>query len=259
MKIAVLGAGAFGTALGKVLTENGHEVDYYDPKLSNKTLAEVLAPAEIMVLAIPSEFLGEFLPLLPKDRPLIVATKGILGGEALADFDDWMVLSGPGFADDIKAKKPTKLTATDARIVELFETDYLRFDSTDDKRGVLLCGALKNVYAILAGNLDLKPGTLEHERFLDEAAAEMAKILAANGAKPETVKLVCGIGDLRLTCYYPSRNYEFGQTLRVNPEAVPEKTVEGFSALKKIKQGAILLPKSTPLLEELTKRSQAWL
>ena len=31
MKIAVLGAGAFGTALGGILADNGYDVDFYDP------------------------------------------------------------------------------------------------------------------------------------------------------------------------------------------------------------------------------------
>ena len=258
MKIAVLGAGAFGTALGGILIDKGYEVDYYDPKLEGKELGEVLNGAKTMVLAVPSQFLPGFLPLLVKDKPLIVATKGILTDKIFAEFEDWMVLSGPGFADDIKAKKLTQLTATSPRVIELFETDYLHFDSTNDKTGVLMCGALKNVYAIMAGILDLKPGTLEHEEFLSNVAKEMAEILKANSADPKTVQLACGVGDLRLTCYFPSRNYEFGQKLRENPNSIPEKTVEGLSALRKIVQGEILIPQNVPILEEIIKRSQEW-
>lgn len=258
MKIAVLGAGAFGTALGGILIDKGYEVDYYDPKLERKELGEVLNGAKTMVLAVPSQFLPGFLPLLVKDKPLIVATKGILTDKIFAEFEDWMVLSGPGFADDIKAKKLTQLTATSPRVIEFFETDYLHFDSTNDKTGVLMCGALKNVYAIMAGILDLKPGTLEHEEFLSNVAKEMAEILKANSADPKTVQLACGVGDLRLTCYFPSRNYEFGQKLRENPNSIPEKTVEGLSALRKIVQGEILIPQNVPILEEIIKRSQEW-
>ena len=258
MKIAVLGAGAFGTALGKVLTDNGHTVDYYDPKIEGKTLNEVIVEAETIVLAVPSKFLPEFLVFLPKDKPLIIATKGILTDEMFKEFENWAVLSGPGFADDIKAGKQTILTATSYDVIELFKTGYLDFDFTTDKKGVLMCGALKNIYAILAGILGLKPNTQEHEEFLATATKEMANVLAANGAEPETVKLACGKGDLRITCDYPSRNYEFGQKLRDDTNLVPEKTVEGVSALRKIRQDEILVPEDALMLKDIIKRSEAW-
>ena len=258
MKIAVLGAGAFGTALGGILADKGYDIDYYDSRLEREKLSDVLADAKYIVLCVPSKAAPYLLPYLPKDKPLIVATKGILSDKVFADFKDFMVLSGPGFADDIKAAKNTKLTATDDRIIELFETNYLTFDKTNDKRGVLMCGALKNVYAILAGLEELEPNTEEHVRFLTEVSEEMKALLSANSAQPETVDLVCGKGDLKITCAYPSRNYEFGRILRKNPDAEPEKTVEGISTLKCIKRGEIIVPAEVIKLKELIARSDKW-
>ena len=256
MKIAILGAGAYGTALGEVLVANGYAVQYYDALTRQETLAEVLAEAEMMVLCVPSEAAPHLLPHLPKDLPMVVATKGILSDRSFAEFKDVMVLSGPGYADDIKAHKETHLTATDRRIMKMFGTEYLEFDEARDVRGVLMCGALKNVYAILAGLKDLQPGTEEHQQFLDAAAGEMQEILAVNGADPATVDCNCGRGDLKITCYYPSRNYEFGQKLRKNPYYQPEKTVEGWSALRRIRQGEIKLPRNLALLKELMDATQ---
>lgn len=258
MKIAVLGAGAFGTALGGILANKGYDIDYYDSRLESEKLGDVLADAKYVVLCVPSKTVPHLLPYLPKNKPLIVATKGILSDKTFAEFNDYMILSGPGFADDIKAGKQTKLTATDARIVDLFSTDYLTFDDTDDKRGVLMCGALKNVYAIIAGLRKLEPGTEEHKKYLKDVAREMKILLAANGAKSDTVDLVCGKGDLKITCAYPSRNYEFGRILRENPEAKPEKTVEGVSALKRIKRGEIVVPEEVAILQELMEISDKW-
>lgn len=258
MKIAVLGAGAFGTALGGILANKGYDIDYYDTRVEKERLSDVVADAKYIVLCVPSKAAPHVLPYVPKDKPLIVATKGILSDEVFTDFEDYMVLSGPGFADDIKAAKKTKLTATDERIVELFGTDYLTFDTTSDTRGVLMCGALKNVYAIMAGLKGLESGTEEHEKYLTEVAEEMQALLSANEASPETVNLVCGKGDLRITCAYPSRNYEFGRILRENPEAQPEKTVEGVSALKRIKRGEIRVPETATILRELMKVSNKW-
>ncbi len=258
MKIAILGAGAFGTALGGILADKGYDIDYYDSKIEKENLAGVLEGAKYIVLAVPSMAAPHLLPYLPKNTPLVVATKGFLDAHNFKDFSDYMVLSGPGFAADIKDGKPTHLTATDQRVVELFETDFLTFDKTSDKNGVLMCGALKNIYAIYAGYLNLRPGSLEHEKYLTEVAAEMQVLLLANDGLPDTVKLACGIGDLRLTCDFPSRNYEFGQILRENPKAKPEKTVEGLTALSKVKRGEIKVPDTALKMRELMLLSNDW-
>lgn len=258
MKIAILGAGAFGTALGGILAGKGHDIDYYDSKLERERLSQALSGARYIVLAVPSSSAPYLLPFLPKSTPLIVATKGFLDDHNFRDFKDYMVLSGPGFAADIKVHKETHLTATDQRIIELFQTDYLSFDYTLDRLGVLMCGALKNIYALYAGYLNLKPGSEEHERYLTEVAEEMRALLCINAGDPETVELACGKGDLRLTCDYPSRNYEFGQILRQNPTAEPEKTVEGLTALLKVKRGEIEVPDSATKLKNLILTSDAW-
>lgn len=258
MKIAILGAGAFGTALGGILAEKGYDIDYYDSKVEKERLSDVLSGTKMMLLAIPSKSIPYLLPYLPKNKPLIVATKGILSGRTFADFEDYMVLSGPGFADDIKAHKNTILTATDVRVIEMFSCGYMSFDYTDDENGVLMCGALKNVYAILAGKLDLKRGSEEWENFVWNAAGEMKLILEANNARSETVDLSCGIGDLRLTCDYPSRNYEFGQKIRLNPDYQPEKTVEGVTALKKIKNNELVVPEAAKIIRGLMAESKKW-
>lgn len=258
MKIAILGAGAFGTALGGILGSKGYDIDYYDSKVERERLSTVLEKAKYIILVVPSMAAPYLLPYLPKNLPLIVATKGFLDAHNFEDFSDFMVLSGPGFADDIKAGKKTLLTATDARILELFSTNFLSFDFTNDRIGVLMCGALKNVYAIYAGLLNLEPGNDAHERYLKEVAEEMKTLLSANGADPNTVNLACGVGDLRLTCAFPSRNYEFGQILRSNKKAEPQKTVEGLTTLFKIRRGEIKVPENAIYLKKLICLSEDW-
>ena len=243
MVIAMIGAGVFGTALGNILNKNGHEVKYYDPKIPNcPPLATVVTGADFVVLAAPSSAIPYLLPHLPRKVPLIVTTKGILDFTLFDNFSDVMALSGPGFAKDIEAHVSTILTATDQRIADLFSAEYLSFDFTTDFRGVLLCGALKNVYAIIAGQADFEAGSEKWEEFIAEALVEMRAILAVNGADPATVDLACGVGDLRLTCNYPSRNYEFGRILRDNPAVQPAKTVEGMMTLKEIRAGKLIVP-----------------
>lgn len=251
MKIAILGAGAFGTALGGILAQNGYDIDYYDSTLEKESLALNLETAKYAILCVPSKVAPYLIPHIRKDRPLIIATKGLLTDSYFQDFADWMVLSGPGFAKDIKEKKQTKFTVTDERVKELFATPYIDFDYTKDRRGVLMCGALKNVYALLAGFCRLESGSNESVKYLGDAAKEMKILLGLNGAKPETVDLACGKGDLKLTCTPESRNYSYGYKLSHDANYQPECTVEGLSAIKRIKRGEIKVTKDLPLLDRV--------
>lgn len=258
MKVAILGAGAYGTALGDVLARKGHVVDYYDVRIARGRLSTVLLGARTMVLCVPSGVASYLLPHLPKDMPLIVATKGFLSDELFQNFEDWMVLSGAGFADDIKKMHKTKLTATDARVAKLFRADYLDFDMTGDKKGVLMCGALKNVYAILAGILGLKRGTKKWEDFVGQCVDETRVMLKLNGAELETVNLACGEADLRLTCGRPSRNYMFGERVREGLETEVKVTVEGVATLNRIRRGAIKIPPMAEYLKRIVMESEKW-
>ncbi len=252
MKIAIIGAGAYGTALGEILSANKYEVAYYDPfLLPDVSIENVLDEATEVLLVAPSAALLELLPKLPKDKPLIVATKGILDDGVFAGFENVAVISGPGFADDIKAGKETFLTVTDERLMRMFGANFIKFDYTTDMRGVLMCGALKNVYAVLAGYLGLLPGGEGYEDFISEVTDEMGKLLAANGAKAETVDLYCGVGDLRLTCDTPSRNYQYGVKLSEDVLYQPEVTVEGVSALRLIREGTINVPEGLVRLRQV--------
>jgi len=251
MKIAIIGAGVYGTALGGVLAENKYNVEYYDKKNEELKLEDVLSGASYYMICVPSNVVPLIVPDLPKDIPMIMATKGVLSDEIFRDYKDYMVISGPGFADDIKNHQETHLTATDQRVIDLFTTDYLDFDYTDDNKGVLMCGALKNVYAVQAGYLGLERDSDEWLDYIDKATGEMKAILELNDAKASTVDHACGIGDLKLTCGYPSRNYEFGDKYSHDSSYRPEKTVEGLSTLKLIKDDEIKIPANIVILKEI--------
>ena len=241
-KVAILGAGAYGTALGGVLAENGYDIDYYDPLKEKETLSKVVEGAEAIVLCVPSTTALRLLPHLPKDIFLIVATKGFLTEETFKDFEDWAVISGGGFADDIKRGKKLALTATDSRIRDMFETECLQIELTNDRKGVLICGALKNVYAILGGVGQVAEDFWSWNAYIDDVVKEMRKILKKNGANPKTVSLSCGMTDLAITCTPRSRNYRFGADLINDPYKEPDETVEGLDTLVRLQRGEIKLP-----------------
>ena len=253
MKVAVLGAGLYGTALGGVIANNGYDVDYYDPMVQKERLSDVVSDAELMVLVVPSEHATHLLPHLPKDKYLVVASKGFLNDKVFADFKRWDVISGPGFANDIKNGKATKLTITNEALVKFFKASFMSFDFVDDKKAVLMCGALKNVYALIAGKFDLEPATTNMDIFLNDALIEMELILKYNGADSSATRYACGIDDLRLTAGPGSRNFEYGLKLRRKMKHSDSITVEGLTALRRIKNGEINIPDSAQLLNNFLK------
>lgn len=153
MTIAVLGAGAFGTALAAVQAAQGREVRLWgrdaetvrtiaatrrnDRRLPGVELPPSLAPtadlaalagAEIVLLAVPAQqteaFLRAHLADLPP-APILLCAKGIGAADdrlqtemaaAIAPARPLAVLTGPGFAGEIARGLPTALTlaCTDA-------------------------------------------------------------------------------------------------------------------------------------------------
>ncbi len=144
MRICVLGAGAWGAALAKVLHENGNAVTLWDinPALlaelksgrSEKLLPGVALPTdwkteaditkavggnEVLVLAVPSQFFRDVAVKL-KGHPgiLVSVTKGIEfeTGETMsrilreqAPADRVVALSGPSFAREVALGIPTSV------------------------------------------------------------------------------------------------------------------------------------------------------
>ena len=151
MKIAVLGAGAFGTALAIHLKRLSHhpmlwtraeakvrelasgsnrealpEVDF-EPGLSASTdLSEALSTADLAILATPSMAVGDTLRLVAAERPglpLVCVAKGLdprtleLHSQIaaqLAPGSAFCVLTGPSFAREVLSGQPTALVAASA-------------------------------------------------------------------------------------------------------------------------------------------------
>jgi glycerol-3-phosphate dehydrogenase (NAD(P)+) len=150
MRCAVIGAGAWGTALGDLLAGAGHDVRIWayerdvvasindrrenvrflagvrlNPELSATTeQAVALEGARLVVYATPSTHLRAIAragsPCVHRQAILAVATKGIeLGSMALmtdvvaAEVPDHAVvaLSGPSFATEVAARQPTAVVA----------------------------------------------------------------------------------------------------------------------------------------------------
>lgn len=277
MKIGVLGAGAFGGALGKVLEKKGYEVLYFDPvKFPERRLSDVIEPAEILVLATPAEAVEKLFLKFRNEwflKPLIVATKGVLKEGVYEEFRHFEVISGPGFASEIRRGRKVMLTVAcegidlatregisgETLAETIFRNTNIVFDRTADVRGVRLLGALKNILAIEAGRRGLTARAREFREFVETMIREMKMVLLDNGGFVETAEKAAGRGDLILTCSSEeSRNYRFGQFLQRggNPRKVLRElgTVEGLFAAREIEREGIFVPREAEILTDILRR-----
>jgi glycerol-3-phosphate dehydrogenase (NAD(P)+) len=262
-KIAILGAGGWGTALAMVLTRSRqpHKISLWahDPELAESlcrerenltylpghkippqvevgnNMATALDSAQIVVGAVPSAYArkvyGLAKPHWHREMIVVSATKGLepitrarmsevildVLGEAVAA--RIAVLSGPSFAAEVARGEPTAVVVAGRPVLELtrvagrhytdatgevqseFAGPGFRLYTNNDVLGVELAGAMKNVIAIAAGvctGLGLGANSLA--ALITRGLAEMTRLAAKLGAKPQTMSGLAGLGDLVLTC-----------------------------------------------------------
>lgn len=261
--IAIVGAGAFGTALAQALGGHGQDVVLWarnparvQGALPGVTLtgdAGALAAATITLLCVPAQALAGFLAIHARalaGHP-VACCKGIdlatgtgptaLIAAALPGTSP-SILTGPGFAGDIARGLPTALTlacrneTVGLAVQQALSTQTLRLYRTQDVTGAELGGALKNVIAIAAG-LATGAGLGDSARaaVITRGYAEMLRLAVAMGARPETLAGLSGLGDLVLTATSPqSRNFRFGMSLGEGRPATLGGTVEGVATARAV-------------------------
>jgi glycerol-3-phosphate dehydrogenase (NAD(P)+) len=190
--------------------------------------------AGLVLLAVPAQATRAALEAvgheMPRAVPVLACAKGIeratgmlqsaIVAELLPEAHP-AALSGPGFADEIARGLPTAVTiaAQDldrARAIAAgLAGDRFRPYASDDLAGVELGGALKNVFAIASGIVAGRGlGESARAALIARALAEMTRLGAALGARPETFMGLSGLGDLVLTATSRhSRNLAFGMAL----------------------------------------------
>lgn len=301
--VAVLGGGSFGTAMTKVLAENGHIVHFWmrdqgqadevrdtgcnsrympDIKLNGDIrpttdLEEAVGNASTVLVAIPSKAFRAVIRENCKafrERQIVVSlTKGIeergfkLMSEILAEEIPRCrigVLGGPNLAGEIVSRDLTATTIAakdpDVRreLQDLLGCEYFRVYANVDVYGVELAGALKNIYAIIAG-LGSARGLGENAKamLITRGLAEMSRFAVSLGANPMTFMGLAGVGDLIVTCTSSkSRNYRVGFALgkgKALDDAVAEvgQVAEGIYTLKLVKEKSEAIGIYMPLVRGL--------
>lgn len=260
-KITVLGGGAMATACSVLLAENpgqrvslwvrtpAHAEEMAKTRENARLLPGVKIPdsievtsdidqavheADILVAAIPSEFLREALtriaPHLDCDRPVVSVVKGLENetfmrpSEIIADVLGHravVALSGPSHAEEISRRLPASVVAASGDVVlakqvqKMFNTDRFRVYTNPDIIGVELAAALKNVVAIAAGICDgLGYGDNAKSALMTRGLVEITRFGTDLGAEPVTFAGLAGMGDLITTCISRhSRNRSVGERL----------------------------------------------
>lgn len=197
-------------------------------------LSVVIQNAELLILTVPSHAMRttieSLFPFVTRPIPTVIATKGIEEGscklmsQVISDIvpEEWSpflsVLSGPSFATEVCAGKPTTILLAGqnfdliTHLQSLLMATYFRVYTAKDIIGAQLGGALKNVMAIAAGIVDgLDLGLNARAALITRGLAEMIRLGLAMGADVQTLYGLSGLGDLVLTCTGSlSRNYTVG-------------------------------------------------
>jgi glycerol-3-phosphate dehydrogenase (NAD(P)+) len=213
-------------------------------------LAEAAGGAECCLLVTPSHALRAVAIKLVSEAPLavasfrtvVIATKGLEpetlkrmtevvdealsggktgAGAGAAAATAPVVLAGPSHAEEVARGIPTAVVAASrdraraAEVQQTFSTDAFRVYTNDDVVGVEIAVALKNVVAVAAGISDgLGFGDSTKGALLARGLAEIARLGAALGAKPETFWGLAGLGDLVATATSRhSRNRRLGEAV----------------------------------------------
>jgi glycerol-3-phosphate dehydrogenase (NAD(P)+) len=254
--VAVIGGGAWGTALAQAAAMAGRRVTLVvrgaekaaainasacndaalpgQKLLPGVTASSAFTGSDIVILAVPAQatrtLLTEIDPALIAHKPVVLSAKGLEAGtlarqsEVLADMAPDAVpyvLSGPSFAADLAAGRPTAVTlagddASDTSdLAAALAGPSFRPYAADDRIGVEVAGALKNVYALACGAVEgAHLGASARAALIARGYAEMVRMVTAMGGSAHTLTGLAGLGDLTLTCTsVQSRNYQFGMAL----------------------------------------------
>ena len=265
------------------IIETGENKSYLPGYQLNKSLnittdlSEALNQADVVFFAVPSSSFRQLAhkakDLLSSDALLISTAKGIEADSFMLPSQileeeipqcEVGVISGPNLAAEIAQFQITATVIASesetlcARVQQLLASNYFRVYANHDRYGVELAGALKNIYAIVAGIAEsMNAGQNTKSVVLTRSLAEMSRFAAQLGANPLTFLGLSGVGDLYVTCTSPlSRNFRIGTALgrgETLNQAIASvgQVAEGVNTTKLVKQKSEQLGIYMPLASGL--------
>lgn len=269
--VGVIGGGSWGTALAIAANRAGSRVclatrnknvfeaihekrvndiylpgSFIDPAIEVSDDLAHSCRNDVVIMAMPSHCVRSaciaISDFIDPSIPLIVGSKGVERGsllfmsEVVASVlpgNPLAVISGPNFAAEVAAGKPTATTVACAQdgtgemVVYAIGGRLFRPYLTDDVIGTQVGGVVKNVIAIACGIAEGK-GLGENARagIITRGFAEMVRLALAKGGRLETLTGLSGLGDLVLTCSSAtSRNMSLG--IAIGHGLRPDEVIQG--------------------------------
>jgi glycerol-3-phosphate dehydrogenase (NAD(P)+) len=232
-RITIIGAGAWGQALGNLTEINGYVPTIWSRNCGVK-LGDVVRDRTAIISAVSMSgvrpVIDNLQGAIAPAQIIVTATKGLDARTNLTPAQLWrsafpdnpiVVLSGPNLSLEIQQGLPAATVVASDRadaatqIQTIFSSPKFRVYTNDDPVGVEIAGTVKNVMAIAAGACDgLNLGNNAKSALLTRGLAEIIRFGQYCGAKTETFYGLSGLGDLLATCNSPlSRNYQVGYGL----------------------------------------------
>jgi glycerol-3-phosphate dehydrogenase (NAD(P)+) len=267
----------------QAITESGENAAYLPgyklaPTLTVSTdIQQALIGVDTVFFAVPSSSFRKVAklvsPWVNSETVLISAAKGIEAETFLLPSQILEqelpecrvgVISGPNLAKEIASSEITATVIASEhdslceRVQTLLANNYFRVYANHDRYGVELAGALKNIYAIVAGIAEaMQVGQNTKSLVLTRSLAEMSRFASQLGADPLTFLGLSGVGDLYVTCSSPlSRNFRVGLALgegKSLEQAIIDvgQVAEGVNTTKLVKERADKLGIYMPLASAL--------
>ena len=268
MNVALIGSGSWGTAVAGLAaaraermtmwahseqTAAGINGEHRNPRylvgyelpdnvVATTELAQALDGAEAIIFAVPSTHLRgvchQAVPFIAADTPVLCLTKGI-------EPESGLLMSEVIASEDQQVGETFK---------ELLLSTAFRIYLSQDMTGVEVCGAMKNVIAIVCGiSAGSGAGDNTLALIMTRGLAEISRLVHARGGQAMTCMGLAGMGDLIATCTSEhSRNrtfgYEFAHGVSLDEyQARTHMVVEGAVAARSVSELARSLGVDIPL------------
>ncbi|WP_242918883.1 NAD(P)H-dependent glycerol-3-phosphate dehydrogenase [Pontibacter liquoris] len=262
-KVAVVGGGSWATALVKILSENKSEIHWWmrnkedvqhlneyrhNPRYLSQVsfdlayvkphtaIAEVVAAADWVILAVPAAFVQQALEALPTNafdgKVVISAIKGMIPDQNVLITDyiaqrfrvpdsHQLVIAGPCHAEEVAQEKQSYLTIGShdldkaEHFCQLLRNRYVKANPLDDLDGIEYCAVMKNIIALACGIArGLNFGDNFQAVLVSNAMFEIERFLDAIMPLHRELSGSAYLGDLLVTAYSQfSRNRTFGNMI----------------------------------------------
>jgi glycerol-3-phosphate dehydrogenase (NAD(P)+) len=239
-QVLIIGAGALGQALGKLIPKDHAQVVFWDIDETKcpggrQPLETVVPAANYIFMSVPSWAMrvavSQFAALIQPTTVVVSMAKGLESPTAKTMFEVCVevlppnqpvaIMGGAMLAHEIGSGLPgmAMIASADdaiaANMLALLKGSALQIAWTSDAKSVAIAGVLKNVFAIVLGIGDgLGLGSNARGWLFAQAVKEMLEIGKLLQTDQQALLSVAGVGDLVATGLSPqSKNHTAGVQL----------------------------------------------